>query len=100
MILPPEALPLLEAFGPLFTLPTYRHFVVLLAPPSSPGAATPSPTCCGPSGPSPRGIAPITGESSPGLHARVSSPTGWPMARAEAFPRAWTRRTTGRHSRP
>ncbi|WP_422923366.1 IS701 family transposase [Singulisphaera sp. PoT] len=30
MILPPEALPLLEAFGPLSTLPSYRCFVVLL----------------------------------------------------------------------
>lgn len=30
MILSPEALPLLEAFQPLFTLPTYRRFVVLL----------------------------------------------------------------------
>ncbi len=31
MILPPEAMPLLEAFSPLFTRPTYRRFVVLLA---------------------------------------------------------------------
>jgi hypothetical protein len=30
MILPPEALPLLDAFAPLFTRPTYRRFVVLL----------------------------------------------------------------------
>lgn len=80
--LPQEALPLLEAFAPFLTAPTYRRFVLLLvATLLTTPVGAPSPTCSASPGRWRLDIAPITTASSLALPGRVwNSAVPWPAS--------------------